>query len=76
MWAFFEASEILKPEICFFLASFANLVAHSNFGWLRKPEEFRGFEEFARKLIAVPKKEIDQQKAKYDKKKTSAKLYD
>lgn len=32
-------------------------------------EEFTRFQEFARKLIAVPKKEIDQQKAKYEKKK-------
>lgn len=30
-------------------------------------EEFQRFQEFARKLIAVPKKEIDQQKAKYEK---------
>lgn len=32
-------------------------------------EEFTRFQEFARKLIAVPKKEIDQQKAKYERKK-------
>lgn len=36
-------------------------------------EEFRRFEEFARKLIAVPKKEIDQQKAKYEKQKATKK---
>ena len=35
----------------------------------QKSEEFRRFEEFTRKLIAVPKKEIDQQKVKYEKKK-------
>lgn len=35
----------------------------------QKPEEFQRFEEFTRKLIAVPKKEIDQQKAKYEKQK-------
>lgn len=39
----------------------------------RKPEpanpEFERFKEFARKLIAVPKKEIDRQKAVYEKKK-------
>lgn len=36
-------------------------------------EEFRRFEEFTRKLIAVPKKEIDQQKAKYEKQKATKK---
>lgn len=34
-----------------------------------KPEEFKRFEDFTRRLMAVPKKEIDQQKAKYEKKK-------
>ena len=32
-------------------------------------EEFERFKEFTRKLIAVPKKEIDRQKAVYEKKK-------
>ena len=36
-------------------------------------EEFRRFEEFARKLMAVPKKEIDAQKAKYEKQKRARK---
>ncbi len=36
-------------------------------------EEFARFREFARKLIAVPKKEIDQQKAKYEKQKATRK---
>jgi hypothetical protein len=31
--------------------------------------EFERFKEFTRKLIAVPKKEIDRQKATYEKKK-------
>jgi hypothetical protein len=35
-----------------------------------KPEEFRRFEEFTKALMAVPKKEIDAQKAKYEKQKT------
>lgn len=35
-----------------------------------KSEEFKRFEEFTKRLMAVPKKEIDQQKAKYDRKKT------
>ena len=38
-----------------------------------KPEEFRRFEEFTKRLMAVPKKEIDQQKAKYEKQKTAKK---
>lgn len=38
-----------------------------------KPEEFKRFEDFARRLMAVPKKEIDQQKAKYDKQKAARK---
>jgi len=36
-----------------------------------KSEEFKRFEDFTRRLIAVPKKEIDQQKAKYEKQKTA-----
>jgi len=35
-----------------------------------KSEEFKRFEDFTRRLIAVPKKEIDQQKAKYEREKT------
>jgi len=38
-----------------------------------KPEEFQRFEDFTRRLMAVPKKEIDQQKAKYEKQKTAKK---
>lgn len=38
-----------------------------------KSEEFKRFEDFTRRLMAVPKKEIDQQKAKYDRKKTKRK---
>jgi hypothetical protein len=38
-----------------------------------KPEEFKRFEDFTRRLMAVPKKEIDAQKAKYDKQKTAKK---
>jgi hypothetical protein len=30
-------------------------------------EEFQRFQDFTRRLMAVPKKEIDQQKAKYEK---------
>ena len=36
-----------------------------------KSEEFKRFEDFTRRLMAVPKKEIDQQKAKYEKQKTA-----
>jgi hypothetical protein len=36
-------------------------------------EEFQRFEQFTRALMAVPKKEIDQQKAKYDKQKATKK---
>jgi len=36
-------------------------------------EEFRRFEEFTKRLMSVPKKEIDQQKAKYDKQKATKK---
>lgn len=36
-----------------------------------KSEEFKRFEDFTRRLIAVPKKEIDQQKAKYERQKTA-----
>lgn len=39
----------------------------------QKPEEFRRFEDFTRRLMAVPKKEIDEQKAKYEKQKTARK---
>ena len=36
-------------------------------------EEYRRFEEFTKRLMTVPKKEIDQQKAKYEKQKTAKK---
>jgi hypothetical protein len=36
-------------------------------------EEFKNFREFTRKLIAVPKKEIDQQKARYEKERAKIK---
>ena len=38
-----------------------------------KLEEFKRFEQFTKTLMAVPKKEIDQQKAKYERKKTNRK---
>lgn len=38
-----------------------------------KPEEFRRFEAFTKVLMAVPKKEIDAQKAKYEKQKAAKK---
>jgi len=34
-----------------------------------KSEEFKRFEDFTRRLMAVPKKEIDAEKAKYERKK-------
>jgi hypothetical protein len=34
-------------------------------------EEFERFRDFTKRLMAVPKKEIDQQKAKYEKQKTA-----
>lgn len=39
-----------------------------------KSEEFKRFEDFTRRILAVPKKEIDQQKAKYERKKTKSKV--
>jgi hypothetical protein len=36
-----------------------------------KSEEFKRFEDFTRRIMAVPKKEIDQQKAKYEKEKAA-----
>jgi hypothetical protein len=38
-----------------------------------KPEEFKRFEEFTRRLMAVPKKEIDKERAKYEKHKATKK---
>lgn len=37
----------------------------------RTSEEFNRFRDFTKRLIAVPKTEIDQQKAKYEKRKES-----
>lgn len=36
-----------------------------------KSEEFKRFEDFTRRLIAVPKKEIDKEKAKYEREKAA-----
>jgi hypothetical protein len=36
-------------------------------------EEFERFRDFTKRLMAVPKKEIDQQKAKYERKKSKRK---
>jgi len=36
--------------------------------------EFEKFRDFTKKLLAVPKKEIEQQKAKYERKKTKNKM--
>jgi hypothetical protein len=36
-------------------------------------EEFKRFEDFTRRLMAVPKKEIDAEKAKYERKKAAKK---
>lgn len=38
-----------------------------------KSEEFKRFEDFTRRLMAVPKKEIDAEKAKYERKKSAKK---
>jgi hypothetical protein len=38
-----------------------------------KPEEFQRFEDFTRRLMAVPKKEIDAEKTKYERKKATKK---
>jgi len=38
-----------------------------------KPEEFARFEAFTKALMAVPKKEIDAEKAKYEKQKAAKK---
>ena len=32
-----------------------------------KSDEFKRFEELTRKLLAVPKSEVDEQKAKYER---------
>ena len=34
-----------------------------------KPNEFTRFEELAKKLVSVPKAEVDKQKAKYESEK-------
>lgn len=39
----------------------------------QKPEEFRRFEAFTKALMAVPKKEIDTEKAKYERHKAAKK---
>lgn len=36
-----------------------------------KSDEFRKFEDFTRRLMAVPKKEIDKKKAEYERNKTA-----
>ncbi len=36
-------------------------------------EEFERFRDFTRRLMAVPKKEIDKEKAKYERKKEAKK---
>jgi hypothetical protein len=36
-------------------------------------EEFDRFQDLTRKLVAVPKKEIDREQAKYERKKAKAK---
>jgi hypothetical protein len=38
-----------------------------------KPEEFKRFEDFTRRLMAVPKKEIDAEKVKHEKQKANRK---
>jgi hypothetical protein len=38
-----------------------------------KSEEFKRFEDFTRRIMAVPKKEIDAEKAKYEKQKAAKK---
>ncbi|HWN10709.1 MAG TPA: hypothetical protein VNO50_15830 [Pyrinomonadaceae bacterium] len=38
-----------------------------------KSEEFKRFEDFTRRILAVPKKEIDKEKARYERKKTANK---
>jgi hypothetical protein len=39
----------------------------------QKPEEFQRFEAFTKALMAVPKKEIDKERAKYERKKEAKK---
>lgn len=36
-----------------------------------KSDEFKRFEDFTRRILAVPKKEIDKEKAKYERQKTA-----
>ena len=42
----------------------------------QESEEFKNFRDFTKKLLAVPKKEIDQQKARYEKERTKIKKRD
>lgn len=39
----------------------------------QKSEEFKKLEDFTLRLMAVPKKEIDQQKAKYERQRVTKK---
>ncbi len=55
-------------DYCATMAAMKKAKAHAE-----KPEEFKRFEDFTRRLMAVPKKEIDQQKAKYEKHKATKK---
>ncbi|MFY9619345.1 MAG: hypothetical protein WAM70_14290 [Pyrinomonadaceae bacterium] len=41
--------------------------------WEDRPDSFERFEKLTRGLMAVPKKELDAQKAKYERKKATKK---
>jgi hypothetical protein len=38
-----------------------------------EPSPFKRFEDFARRIVAVPKSELDEKQAEYDKKKADRK---
>ncbi len=41
---------------------------------IESTEEFQKMKDFTRRLMAVPKKEIDKQKAEYERKKPAKKI--
>ena len=40
----------------------------------REPSPFKRFEDFARRIVAVPKRELDEKQAEYDKRKADRKV--
>lgn len=42
----------------------------------KKPEQYRGFEDFTKRLLAVPKAELDKKMNEYEKRKQAMKKAD